>query len=189
MSKPAGLKEGIAAAVAVATYVFGVRGGFLEKIAPPEASPARSVADYAFLGVIVIVLLVLAVSANISKFKFASLTWLVAGIALAGSTYFLYEGFQTRIRAYTYACTVRGKVFIHVRGVPTAKTLEEFERVPESKTNPCRLNEDLPSDQIWTGTEKNLTELETGYFRFVLCLTAAMFVLVQAAGTVVKKPE
>ena len=168
-------------AAAAVTYLLGLFGGFLQRIAPPISSPATDIVGYVSFALLLVVLIVAAL-ASLGKGRVALGIWLVLGLVASAGAYLYGRAYLTQAQTLMYTCQQAGAQRTYLRGDYHPTALEYIGMHPEAKNDPCLLEAELPSNEIWTQDSilRNTGVLQGGYVRLVLCIAVAVFGLTEA---------
>jgi hypothetical protein len=171
--------------VGMVTLLFGLFGGVLIRIAPPDTTGlAIAVGMVPFL-LLLVFLLATAVSREISTERSRKM-WLVTGIVMSALCVPAIFVYPTALGRYTYLPDGHPSTRkIHAADAYLTSAAQEYVRQNPQDASPSQLSRNFESDEmIWEkrGMEIAQTRLLVAYAWLVVTLCAAIFCFVQAIG-------
>lgn len=185
------LKKVLTPFVGTVTLLFGLFGGILVRIAPPDTTNlSLAVGLFPFL-MLIIFLLLTAVSRQISTAR-SRKTWLLSGIVFAALCVPAIFVYPTSLGRYTYVPEGDSKARkIHATDEYLTPLAREYVQANADDSSPARLARNFESDDmIWEkrGMEIAQERLMGAYGWLVVSLCSAIFCFAQVIGSGARAP-
>jgi hypothetical protein len=177
--------------VGTVTLLFGLFGGILLRIAPPDTTGLSLAVGFVPFVMLIIFLLLTAVSRQISTAR-GRTTWLLCGIVFAVLCVPAIFVYPISLGRYTYVPEGDSKARkIHATDEYLTPLAREYVQANPEDSSPARLARNFESDDmIWErhGMEIAQERLMGAYGWLVVSLCSAIFCFAQVIGSGAKTP-